>query len=54
MDEAFQKLMAETIEKMKAAGIKPCPKHAWVSMNWNGTCEMCRKEDFPEDFLGTE
>ncbi len=54
MDEEYQKIVTQTVEKMKAAGIQPCPAHGWVSMNWNGTCETCKKEDFPEDFAGTE
>jgi hypothetical protein len=52
--DEYKKLMEETIAKLKAAGVKPCVIHEWQSMNGNGTCETCRKEDFPEDFLGTE
>lgn len=54
MDEEFLKLMQENIERLKKLGVKPCPKHHWTSMNNNGTCEACKKEDFPEDFLGIE
>lgn len=54
MDDEYKKLMAETIRQLQAKGVKPCSKHEWDSMNWNGTCEACKKEDFPEDFLGTE
>jgi hypothetical protein len=54
MDDDYKKLMEETVLRLKAAGVKPCEKHGWQSMNRNGTCEICRKEDFPEDFAGTE
>jgi hypothetical protein len=54
MDDEYKKLLEETIAKLKAAGVKPCPKHEWLSMNSNGACEACKKEDFPDDFLGTE
>ena len=54
MDDAYLKLMEETIKQLKANGVAPCAKHGWISMNWNGTCEACRKEDFPDDFAGTE
>lgn len=54
MDDAYKQLLDETIRKLKAQGITPCNTHGWISMNWNGTCEACRKDDFPEDFAGTE
>jgi hypothetical protein len=54
MDDAYLALMAEQIARLKAAGVQPCPTHGWTSMNANGTCEACKKDDFPEDFLGTE
>ena len=54
MDDAYRQLLEETIRQLKAKGIKPCEIHGWLSMNANGTCEACRKEDFPDDFLGTE
>lgn len=54
MDDEYTKFAEETIQKMKAVGIKPCDQHGWQSMNWDGSCEICKKEDFPEDFKGVE
>lgn len=55
MDDAYQELLEETIKRLKAGGVKaPCAKHGWLSMNMNGTCEACKKEDFPDDYKGTE
>jgi len=53
-DDEYKKFLEETIQQMKAAGLKACEHHGWQSMNWNGTCEICRKEDFPEDFKDIE
>jgi hypothetical protein len=54
MDEAYKDLLAELVQQLKARGVKPCSEHGWLSMNGNGTCEACRKADFPDDFAGTE
>jgi hypothetical protein len=54
MDDAYQELLEERIRQLKKAGVKPCEIHGWESMNPNGTCETCKKEDFPDDWRGTE
>lgn len=54
MDEEYQKMLAEIIAGLKARGVQACTEHGWLSMNNNGTCEACRKADFPDDFAGTE
>jgi len=54
MDDEYRKFVEENIKQLVAQGVKPCEKHGWQSMNTNGTCETCKKEDFPEDFTDTE
>jgi len=54
MDDEYRKFVEENIKRLEAAGVQPCEKHGWQSMNADGSCETCKKEDFPEDFRGTE
>lgn len=53
-DDAFRELMQSMIDALKKTGIAPCARHRWMSMNPDGTCEACRKADFPDDWHGTE
>jgi len=39
---------------LEAAGIKPCHKHGFSSMDIQGHCEACVNTDYPDDFKGTE
>jgi hypothetical protein len=54
VDDEYKKFVEDNIQRLKAAGVQPCEKHGWQSMNADGSCETCKKEDFPEDFRGTE
>jgi hypothetical protein len=54
VDDEYKAFLEDNIKRLQALGVTPCEKHAWQSMNADGTCETCKKEDFPEDFQDTE
>jgi hypothetical protein len=55
MDDAFKKLIDDRIKELHAAGVTaPCEEHGWLSMQLDGTCAACQKQDFPEDWKGCE